>query len=204
MAKESWPGRLASGVAKLFGLGKAAPGQDGARNDKGMLVFEHTSEVIAAERKLRSAGFQVEVKGPPPDLQTGCDMVIVFPVMKLAAVETELAKAGLKPLKVITAADTLLDPVSLFHVKDMGQWLMARAANMKITIDKNTSVIVNISGGGCPDVPWLAHEMCGKRLEDAPAPITIGHTLCCYSLQKAYDELRRICHVADSRNNPGQ
>lgn len=192
MTKQFWLGRLAGSAAQLLGLGRSAPGQADASADKGMLVFEHTSEVIAAERKLRSAGFAVEVKGPPPDLQTGCDMIIVFPVMKLAAVETTLKEAGITPVKVITAADSLLDPVSLFHVKDMGQWLMARAANMKIVIDKNTGVIVNISGGGCPDVPWLAHEMCGKKLEDAPAPISIGHTLCCYSLQKAYEELKRI------------
>lgn len=192
MATTSWLGKLACSVSNLLSIGKTAPGQSDARSDKGMLIFEHTSEVIAAERKLRSVGFPVEVKGPPPDLQTGCDMVIVFPVMKLAAVETALKKACLKPLKIITVADTMLDPVSLFHVKDMGKWLMARAANMKITIDKNTGVIVNISGGGCPDVPWLAHELCGKRLQDTPPPISIGHTLCCYSLQKAYDELKRI------------
>jgi hypothetical protein len=35
---------------------------------------------------------------------------------------------------------------------------MIRAANMKLTVDKDTMVIVNISGGGCPDVPYLASD----------------------------------------------
>lgn len=160
-------------------------------SDRGMLIFANTSEVIAAEQVLKQAGFNVEVKGPPPDLRTGCDMVVVFPVLKLAAIQTALAEHKLHPEKVVSAADVLLDPVSLFHVKDLGQWLMVRAANMKITLDKSNGQIVNISGGGCPDVPWLASQLCGKTLGEAPEPVSIGHTLCCYSLQKAFEELTR-------------
>jgi len=70
---------------------------------------------------------------------------------------------------------------------------MVRAANMKLTVDKETRAIVNISGGGCPDVPYLAQEMVGKPLADAPAPEEIGHTLCGYALQLAYEEMRRQC-----------
>lgn len=193
MAVNSW----VSKIANIIGLNsppapKAKSSEAGAVSDRGMLVFANTSEVIAAERALRKAGFDVEVKGPPPDLQTGCDMVVVFPVMKQAAVEHTLKEAKLEPEKVITAADTLLDPVSLYHVKDLGDYLMVRAANMKITIDKKDDTIVNVSGGGCPDVPWLAQQLVGKKICDAPQPISMGHTLCCYSLQKAYDELKRL------------
>lgn len=190
MALSSWVKKLA-GIIGLDGGSKAKTADSGV-SDRGMLVFSNTSEVIAAERALRKAGFDVEVKGPPPDLQTGCDMVVVFPVLSLAAVEKTLKEAKLEPEKVITASDTLLDPVSLYHVKDIGDWLMARAANMKITIDKRDDMIVNVSGGGCPDVPWLAQQLVGRRLCEAPEPISMGHTLCCYSLQKAYEELKRI------------
>lgn len=192
MAGASWLRKLANGVARLVGQKNRDKGGANFVSDRGMLVFANTSEVIAAERALKEAGFKVEVKGPPPDLQTGCDMVVVFPVLQLAAVEKALGEAHLEPEKIIAEADTLLDPVSLYHVKDLGRWLMVRAANMKITIDKETGTIVNISGGGCPDVPWLAQQMVGKKLCQAPQPISIGHTLCCYSLQKAYDELKRI------------
>lgn len=192
MAGASWLRKLVNSAASLVGL--KSRGSSGANHvsDRGILVFANTSEVISAERALEDAGFEVEVKGPPPDLQTGCDMVVVFPVLKLAAVEKVLKEARLEPEKIITEADALLDPVSLYHVKDLGRWLMVRAANMKITIDKETGIIVNISGGGCPDVPWLAQQMVGKKFCEAPRPISIGHTLCCYSLQKAYDELKRI------------
>ncbi|MBW2284614.1 MAG: hypothetical protein JRF65_08460, partial [Deltaproteobacteria bacterium] len=68
-----------------------------------------------------------------------------------------------------------------------------RAANMKLTVHKETQVIVNVSGGGCPDVPYLAWKMVGRRLDEAPRPGDIGHTLCGYALQLAYEEMRRQC-----------
>lgn len=185
MALLSWLGKLTGGAAPEKDTGAAV-------NDRGMLVFANTSEVIAAERALKKAGFDVEVKGPPPDLQTGCDMVVVFPLIRQAAVEQALRAAKLAPLKTVTVADSLLEPVSLYQVKDLGQWLMVRAANMKITARKKDGVIVNISGGGCPDVPWLAQQMVGKTVCSAPPPASVGHTLCGYSLQKAYEEIKRL------------
>ena len=100
--------------------------------------------------------------------------------------------AGLPPLQVVPVNRPLLTPVDLFQVKDFGPYLMVRAANMKITVAKNTGTIVNISGGGCPDVPFLAQEMVGKTLEGA-RPGDIGHTLCGYALQLAYEEMLRRC-----------
>lgn len=192
MAANSWWSNIASSAARLFGFGEKTAATPGTKlSDRGMLVFSNTGEVITAEKVLREAGFNIEVKGPPPDLQTGCDMVIVFPIIRQAAIEQVLQKHRLEPEKIISAADVVLDPVSLFHVTDYGKWVMARAANMKITMDKETGKIVNISGGGCPDVPWLAQMMCGKTLCEAPEPVSIGHTLCCYSLQKAFTELKR-------------
>jgi hypothetical protein len=87
----------------------------------------------------------------------------------------------------------LLQPVDLFQIKDFGQYLMVRAANMKLTVEKKGLTIVNISGGGCPDVPYLAQEMIGKSITQAPSPRKIGHTLCGYALQLAFDETRRRC-----------
>ena len=84
--------------------------------------------------------------------------------------------------------------MDLFQAKDYGQFLMVRAANMKITVDKKARTIVNISGGGCPDVPYLAREMVGKTLEQAPQPRRFwGIPLCGYALQLAYEEMLRRC-----------
>ena len=161
-------------------------------NDRGLLVFEHTGEVIRAERLLRAAGLAVEVKGPPPELRTGCDMVVVFELVLQARVMETLEQENLRPSQVVSAHDVLLEPVSLYQIKQLdNRWIMVRAANMKITLDTADGRIVNISGGGCPDVPWVAHKLCGLRLDEAPEPLSLGQTLCCYSLQKAFEELRR-------------
>lgn len=164
-----------------------------SRSDKGILVFHHTSEVIRAESLLKEAGFDVSVKGPPPDLRTGCDLVIEFPLIAQMKISVLLENARIIPLKILPLQNLLLEPVSLFQVRDFGDYLMVRAANMKMTVDKRDLRIVNISGGGCPDVPYLAESLVGKTLHDAPSPRTLGHTLCGYALQLAYEELLKRC-----------
>lgn len=159
--------------------------------DLGILVFENTSDVIQAEKVLKNKGWPVRVMGPPPTIQTGCDLVIEFPLIEELNITRELNNADAAPLKVVPVTAPLLEPVSLFHTKDFGKYLMVRAANMKITIGKESMKIVNISGGGCPDVPYLAQEMIGKTLDEAPRPRDLGHTLCGYALDLAYEELLR-------------
>ncbi len=161
-------------------------------SDRGMLIFSHTGEVIKAENVLKDAGFSVEVQAPPADLHSGCDMVVVMELMYEVAILELLHSVGNAPLQVLPIAHNMLKPVSLYHVHDYGQWLMVRAANMKITVEKESRIIVNISGGGCPDVPYLAHKLLGLTLEEAQEPRHIGQTLCCYSLQKAFGEARRL------------
>lgn len=160
---------------------------------RGLLFFAHTGETIKAEKLLRAAGLDVQVKGPPPRLRATCDMVIVFALEDQSRVLASLRKAGIEPEQVVSAHGMLLEPISLYQVRRMGRWIMVRAGNMKITLDTQDGRIVNISGGGCPDVPWLAHCLCGLPLAKAPEPLSLGQTLCCYSLQKAYEELRRQC-----------
>ncbi len=171
----------------------AGRNKDRLQSDHGILVFENTSEVIQAERLLKKSGWDVRVMGPPPEIQTGCDLVILFPLIEQLEIVRLLASRSNAPLQVVPVTDPLLEPVSLFQVKDFGDYLMVRAANMKITVDKQTRIIVNVSGGGCPDVPWLAGEMVGKPLAEAPDPLEIGHTLCGYALGLAYKEMKNQC-----------
>jgi hypothetical protein len=173
---------------------KAAPAQAARGSiDRGILVFENTSEVIQAEKILKKAGWAARVMGPPPEIRTGCDLVIEFPLIEELHIVRELHLAELVPLRVVPVTAPLLAPVDLFHVKDFGDYLMVRAANMKITIAKADRRIVNISGGGCPDVPYLAQQMVGKTLAEAPRPRDLGHTLCGYALDLAYEELCKRC-----------
>jgi len=163
------------------------------RRGRGILVFENTSEVIRAERVLKDAGWKIRVMGPPPEIRTGCDLVVEFPLIEELNILRSLEGAGIEPLQVVPVDSPLLQPVDIFQTKDFGRYLMVRAANMKLTVDKKTHAVVNISGGGCPDVPYLAQEMVGKLLDEAPTPRDIGHTLCGYALQLAYEEMMRRC-----------
>lgn len=74
--------------------------------------------------------------------------------------------------------------------KDRYRWRSGSEA----TIDKKTKNIVNVLGGGCPDVPCPAQEMVGKTMAEPPRdPRNI--TLCGYALQPAYDEMTRRCSL---------
>ena len=184
------PDNFAQGITVgFFGLFKKKPVPVAVPEFVGMgagiLVFATTSEVIKAEKVLKAAGWTIRVMGPPPEIQTGCDLVIEFPLVEKLRVLRALEKAKVEPLQVVPVNSPLLNPVDLFHIKDFGNYLMVRAANMKLTIDKASQRIVNVSGGGCPDVPYLAQAMVGQTLEAAPQPRDIGHTLCGYALQLA-------------------
>jgi len=161
--------------------------------DRGILVFSHTSEVIRAEKALTAAGWQIRVMGPPPEIQSGCDLVIEFPIIEELQILRVLEQHRLSPLEVVPVSGPLLTPVDLFQVKDFGRFLMVRAANMKLTVDKDTRIIVNVSGGGCPDVPYLARELVGRPLDQAPRPRDLGHTLCGYALELAFQEMINRC-----------
>lgn len=161
--------------------------------ERAILVFDNTSEVIRAEGVLKSAGWSIRVMGPPPEIRSGCDLVIEIPLMERLNILRTLEQAGLLPIETVPVVSPLLQPVDLFQSKDFGDYLMVRAANMKLTIHKKPLIIVNISGGGCPDVPYLAEAMVGKKLDEAPSPREIGHTLCGYALQLAYEEIKRRC-----------
>jgi hypothetical protein len=147
--------------------------------------------VIKAESILKKAGWNIRIMGPPPEIRSGCDLVIEIPLIEKLNILRTLENVGTPPMKIVPVSSPLLQPVDLFQNKDFGKYLMIRAANMKLTVEKETRTIVNISGGGCPDVPYLASKMVGMSLNEAPSPREIGHTLCGYALQLAYEEMRR-------------
>jgi hypothetical protein len=175
---------------------KQAQARSDNHRDRGILIYENTSEVIRAEKALKAEGWKIRVMGPPPEIRTGCDLVIEFPLIEELNILRTVERAEVTPLQVVPVNSPLLQPVDLFQIKDFGGHLMVRAANMKLTADKKTQVIVNVSGGGCPDVPYLAQEMVGKSLWEAPSPREIGHTLCGYALHLAYEEMKRQCSVS--------
>jgi hypothetical protein len=159
---------------------------------RGLLIFSDTSTVMHAEQILREENHDIRVVSPPPQYRTGCDLCIEFPLVDAPAITRMLKEIGLAPIDVLPVSENGMKPLRLYKIKDFGQYLMVRAANMKITVDKKTKKIVNISGGGCPDVPYLAWEMVGQLLSEAPEPAMIGFSLCAYSLNMARDEMVRL------------
>jgi hypothetical protein len=184
---------MLAGFLKKLTPGRHIREDAGPGGDRGILIFESTSEVLQAEKALTSGGWSIRVMGPPAEIQRGCDLVIEFPLIEELNILRVLRAAGAPPLEVVPVLSPLLKPVDLFHVKDFGAHLMVRAANMKLTVEKETGVIVNVSGGGCPDVPYLAGELVGKSLFGSKSPRDLGHTLCGYALYLAWDEMRRRC-----------
>ena len=177
----------------MFNFLKVKKKDPGLSVERGILVFQSTSEVIEAEKVLKNSGRPVRVMGPPPEIRTGCDLVIEFPLIEELNIIRELLEKNIKPISIVPVTAPLLEPVDLFHTKDYGDYLMVRAANMKITVEKASRKIVNISGGGCPDVPYVAWQMVGKTLSEAQRPKDLGYTLCAYALDLAYEELIKKC-----------
>jgi hypothetical protein len=159
---------------------------------RGLLIFAHPTTVISVEDLLKDEGYKIRVVSPPTQYRTGCDLCVEFPLDEEAAITELLNKTGLEPLDVVPITSKGMEPLQFVRKKDFGQYLMVRAANMKMTVDKETKVIVNISGGGCPDVPHLATEILGKRLRDAPNPGEVGFSLCAYSLNTASEEIIKM------------
>jgi hypothetical protein len=143
---------------------------------RGLLIFAHPTTVISVEEVLKDEGYEIRVVSPPTQYRTGCDLCVEFPLA----------------LDVVPITSKGMEPLQFVRKKDFGQYLMVRAANMKMTVEKKTKIIVNISGGGCPDVPHLATEMIGKRLRDAPNPGEVGFSLCAYSLNTAREEIIKM------------
>jgi len=159
---------------------------------KGLLIFAHPTTVISVQELLRDEGYEIRVVSPPPSYRTGCDLSVEIPLESEAAIVELLHGVGLSPMDVVPITSEGMEPLQFVRVKDYGKYLMVRAANMKITVEKKTKQIVNISGGGCPDVPYLATTMLGKRLRDAPDPGEVGFSLCAYSLNTAREEMIKL------------
>jgi len=154
----------------------------------GLVLFTEVQAAMKAERVLKNAGYTVRLVAPPPELRKGCDLAVEINLVEQPGIERLLNQkdadyVSVEPLK--TATSELLEIVKM---TDFGRWLMVKAGNMKLSFDKGTGVIVNVSGGGCPDIPYLHAEMVGKSLKEAPKPRDTGFTLCALMLDRALEE----------------
>lgn len=153
----------------------------------GLVLFHSVEEALGGERALKTADIENRLVAPPPQLRRGCDLALEINLVERPAVERALLAEKIHFLDIlpIKGGEELLQVIQL---TDFGEALMVKAGNMKLTFDKSSGVILNISGGGCPDIPYLHAQMLGKALDRAPRPKETGHTLCSLMLDRAYEQ----------------
>jgi len=158
--------------------------------ERSVFIFEHFRDGMRAEDILIEGGFRTRSGATPSYVRTGCDLAVSVPSSDAVAAERLLNEKGISVMDVIlkfTGGLRELQISKLVKMVDFGDYTMVRVGNMKLTYRKRDGTIVNISGGGCPDIPLLAMQMIGKRLDVVAPPAQIGLTLCAYTLQKAYE-----------------
>jgi hypothetical protein len=175
---------------KILGI-KLSP----AKPEKALFLFEYFDEAMRAEHVLSKAGLHVTSGAPPPDIRTGCDLAIGVDVEEFGTAEKDLEAHKVEVFDVAFVAEAALAPLQLsvlIKQVDFGEYMMVRCGNMKVTYEKKSGTVVNVSGGGCPDIPLLVIKIVGTRLGEGPRPREIGVTLCAYTLDKAYEKAMEI------------
>ncbi|HON59046.1 MAG TPA: DUF3343 domain-containing protein [Smithella sp.] len=157
----------------------------------GLVLFQAVDEAITAEKILKAENYEVKLVAPPPQLRKGCDLAVEINITEKPGIERVLQnkEAHFVDILPLKGAGELLDVIK---TKDFGDALMVKAGNMKLTFDKKTGVILNISGGGCPDIPFLHISMLDKKLNEVSRPKGKGYTLCAMMLDRAFIEALEI------------
>ena len=154
----------------------------------GLVLFVNVQDAMKAERVLKNASYLVKLVAPPPELRKGCDLAVEINLIEQPGIERLLNQKDVPYVSIVPLKVGSSELLQIVKVTDFGRWVMVTAGNMKLTFDKDNGVIVNTSGGGCPDIPYLHAELIGKRLAEAPLPRDIGFTLCALMLDRALKE----------------
>jgi hypothetical protein len=181
----------------LFNRKKAVK-REGVGEAVGIFLFDAVPEALRAEAVLRRAGYDIELVAPPMHLRVGCDLAVAVASVERPGAERALAESDASARGWADTLDGSLAIADVVTSEDFGDWLMVRAGNMKITVEKSTGIIVNTSGGGCPDIPFLNLEFVGTRLDPERRPKDLGYTLCGLMLDRAYVSAREMLGNVDA------
>ena len=154
----------------------------------GIVIFNDTSQAITAEKVIKGAGYQIKLIAPPPEMRMGCDLALEINLVERPGIERLLKEKDAYYVNIFPLMKGTAPLCEIIKITDYGQWTMVKAGNMKMAFDKDSGIIVNISGGGCPDIPYLHAEMVDKKLTEAPRPKELGYTLCAVMLDLALEE----------------
>lgn len=152
---------------------------------KGLVLFANVEEAIKAEKIIKKNDYTCRLVAPPPFLRKGCDLALEVNLIEQPALVRILGDLPHLGIHALEAATELLQIVK---VTKFPGYTMVKAGNMKLTFDNLTGVIVNTSGGGCPDIPYLHNQLVGKNLTEASRPRDLGFTLCALMLDRAFGE----------------
>jgi len=154
----------------------------------GLVVFMDVHDAMHGEKVLKGADYAVKLVAPPPELRRGCDLALEINLVEQPGIERLLKEKEAGYVSVLPMKPGTSGLLEIVKITDFGEWIMVKAANMKLSFEKKSGLIVNTSGGGCPDIPYLHAELIGKRLDEAPRPRDLGFTLCALMLDRALEE----------------
>jgi hypothetical protein len=154
----------------------------------GLVLFEDVEDAMAAEKVLRKADYAIRLVAPPPELRAGCDLALEINLVEQPGIERALRENDAPYVSVVPLTVDTSELLEIVKATDFGDQVMVKAGNMKLSFDKASGVIVNVSGGGCPDIPYLHSELMDKKLSEVPRPRDIGFTLCALMLDRALEE----------------
>lgn len=158
----------------------------------GLIAFAEAREAFKAEAFLKKSGYDVKLAVPPPESRKGCDLAVEFNIVEKVGVENLLKDKGVNFLDIVSIDTPSTRPLDAVKVFDYGDSVMIRCGALKITIEKGTGLIRNVSGGGCPDVPFLYIELVDRRISEARRPKELGYSLCALCLDRAFEEALRL------------
>jgi len=164
-----------------------------------IILFELVQDGMQAEEALKAQGFECRVVAPPPEVRLGCDLALLIDAQQQVGVERIIEELEIPYIDVVFPEIVDLRRLYLTKEVDFGPWMMVRCGNVKITYDKASQTIVNVSGGAGSDVPNITQNLMGKKLQDAPEPRSFGFTLCAYSADRAY---RRCLEIVQEDPSP--
>lgn len=168
----------------------ASDRQEQEKISRGLVLFDSVPDAILAEKIVASNKIGCRLVAPPPELRKGCDLALEISLIEQMVIERLLeGKVYYMEITPLGSASELLDITKIYTYDG---YTMIKAGNMKLTFEDESGIIVNTSGGGCPDIPYLHLELVGRRLDEIPRPRDIGRTLCALMLDRAAEGAREI------------
>lgn len=163
---------------------------------RGLILFDSVEDAIQAEKVLKKSNYTSRLVAPPPSLRKGCDLALEFNLIEQAIIERLLCNRV--PYVAISPMTGTTELLNIMKIYDYETHTMVKAGNMKVTFANDTGIIVNTSGGGCPDIPYLHIELVGHRLDQISRPKEMGHTLCALMLDRAVEGAIEIWKGSDT------